>query len=970
MKTPRNYLCVASLSIVSLLTSILCVFCASNGYAANKPKLEKERLLSISVRNLLNDAIVPDTITVDLMRPDSTLILSNKLEVYHRWKSLQLDNRVRFNTKGQDFIVRLSHPDYETVCHKVHIDDYDSYPSITLKIRKLTRFEKAKMLDEVVVTASVIEFVNKGDTIQYNADAFELAEGSMLKELIGRLPGAELKENGQIYVNGRFVDKLLLDGKDFFKNDKLVLLQNLPAYTVKNVQVYEERLPEQLARKSSGDPDYVMNVRLKKDYNVGWLANAEAGGGTHSRYRLRGFGLLYNAKSRFAAYGLMNNLNETGQPSMDGRWNRSSNMQNEIITRGGGFDYNVEPNEKMEFSGNATVQYNTVFANSMVNTQNYIPLGDNYSRRWNNSKTSGLRLDTYHNAGFLTSKVMHDVNAAFSYGTDKSKTSSTEGTFAVIPGDYPSMQSDLQTGMPDTLGILNRYLSMCNADGKHLSASLNDRMRIKMPKGNLLFANVFGSMSRRWSDSGQQYLLQYTGSPENITRRTNPNNKHDYEYGADLRLSLEFGKIDMDVSYNVANNYTYTNTMFYDFVDDGENAAPDPLQQWQRMERMQGILDAGNSYTCGQHSLEQELSCLIGYRKSVNAPDGTNLERMHIWVMPSVKYLCRKMDFNGFNSQRFDKNTWMPGSHIKFEWQKEGMGDLQSYYSFKAEAPEMFDLLDVSLNSDPMNPTLGNPNLKYSLKHAFWVGFNSRDFYREILSLNVSAEYVLNQNTIVYATSFNQATGIRTTIPANVNGNRYGKFEIEAMVKPLRDKNFSFTTGTSFEPSRFVTLISVDGEEGLQKSVSHVEMWQENLMVQYRSHAITGGLHFNYGNRRVTSRTGDFNNYTTQKLYCGVNGLVRLPLNFEISTSLGVQKYYGSTESSLNKPQVIWNARISKSIMNGNLLFSFEGYDILQKIKRTEIDVNAALRRESRYNSVPSFFLFSIKYFFAKKPRK
>lgn len=69
MKTPRNYLCVASLSIVSLLTSILCVFCASNGYAANKPKLEKERLLSISVRNLLNDAIVPDTITVDLMRP-------------------------------------------------------------------------------------------------------------------------------------------------------------------------------------------------------------------------------------------------------------------------------------------------------------------------------------------------------------------------------------------------------------------------------------------------------------------------------------------------------------------------------------------------------------------------------------------------------------------------------------------------------------------------------------------------------------------------------------------------------------------------------------------------------------------------------------------------------------------------------------------------------------------------------------
>lgn len=126
----------------------------------------------------------------------------------------------------------------------------------------------------------------------------------MLQALIARLPGAELKENGQIYVNGRFVNKLLLDGKDFFQNDKLVLLQNLPAYTVKHIQVYERRLPEQLARNGSTDPNLVMDVKLKKDFNAGWLANAEAGGGTHSRYRLRGFGLLYTTKSRFAAYAL------------------------------------------------------------------------------------------------------------------------------------------------------------------------------------------------------------------------------------------------------------------------------------------------------------------------------------------------------------------------------------------------------------------------------------------------------------------------------------------------------------------------------------------------------------------------------------------------------------------------------------------------------------------------------------------
>lgn len=96
------------------------------------------------------------------------------------------------------------------------------------------------MLDEVTVTSSVVQIINKGDTIQFNAEAFELAEGSMLSSLVKKLPGVELRDNGQIYVNGRFVDKLLLNGKDFFNGDKMVLLQNLPAYTVKNVQVYQQ----------------------------------------------------------------------------------------------------------------------------------------------------------------------------------------------------------------------------------------------------------------------------------------------------------------------------------------------------------------------------------------------------------------------------------------------------------------------------------------------------------------------------------------------------------------------------------------------------------------------------------------------------------------------------------------------------------------------------------------------------------
>ena len=120
-----------------------------------------------------------------------------------------------------------------------------------------------------------------GDTLVYNADAFNLAEGSMLDGLIRKLPGVELNKEGEIKVNGRKVESLLLNGKDFFDKDRELILDNMPAFMVKNVQSYERVNP-----KVKGTPEekftpkeLVMNVRLKKDYNSGWVRTAEAGGG-------------------------------------------------------------------------------------------------------------------------------------------------------------------------------------------------------------------------------------------------------------------------------------------------------------------------------------------------------------------------------------------------------------------------------------------------------------------------------------------------------------------------------------------------------------------------------------------------------------------------------------------------------------------------------------------------------------------
>ena len=193
----------------------------------------------------------------------------------------------------------------------------------------------SKMLKEVVVTATKVQFYYKGDTLVFNADAFELAEGSMLDALVRQLPGIELKEGGRIYHNGKYVDALLLNGKDFFRGDHTIMLDNLPAYTVKNIQIYDKwgEQSEFLGQHVMGDNRYVMDVKLKKEYSIGTLGNAEVGCGTEDRWLARLFALRFSDHSRLAAYATANNLNGDRKPGESGSWDPQRLQNGGMLTQ-------------------------------------------------------------------------------------------------------------------------------------------------------------------------------------------------------------------------------------------------------------------------------------------------------------------------------------------------------------------------------------------------------------------------------------------------------------------------------------------------------------------------------------------------------------------------------------------------------------------------------------------------------------
>lgn len=150
----------------SLLTFLLCFIFTASLFAEKKEveKRGKQVILWFDIRDLITDAVVTDTITIDLMYPDSTLIYTKKLRIWNNRRTGAIENTTVFTGYGRDFLVRLSHPDYETVIKPVHVKEKAKYAQVPLRIRRLTKREKQKatMLDEVVVTSSVVEFVHKG----------------------------------------------------------------------------------------------------------------------------------------------------------------------------------------------------------------------------------------------------------------------------------------------------------------------------------------------------------------------------------------------------------------------------------------------------------------------------------------------------------------------------------------------------------------------------------------------------------------------------------------------------------------------------------------------------------------------------------------------------------------------------------------------------------------------------------------
>ena len=265
----------------------------------------------------------------------------------------------------------------------------------TIFLRKKKKLDDEQLLNEVTVTATKVKFYHKGDTLVYNADAFQLSEGSMLDALIRQLPGSELKSDGRIYVNGRFVESLLLNGKDFFKGNNTVLLQNLPTYAVNSIKVYEKKTDlNQFAKRKVEEDEYVMDVNLKKQYNIGRLGNAEAGMANDNMYMGRLFALRSTDHSQLAIFGNMNNMNDYTTPMQGTDWTLDKLPMSRLTTKKVGVNLNVDDRfNRFRLRSNADLTHYDNHEETNAYRTNFLSSGDTYERSMNEAKYCNFYLN-------------------------------------------------------------------------------------------------------------------------------------------------------------------------------------------------------------------------------------------------------------------------------------------------------------------------------------------------------------------------------------------------------------------------------------------------------------------------------------------------------------------------------------------------------------------------------------------------
>ncbi len=946
-------------------------------------------LLYGQVRDFITDE-VKKGVDVELQNADG--ICLGRMKSGGSWnKIVETIDPWCFYVPRQDaqYVVKFSCEGYETKYLPVRFRPSGRKRNYDFGIVKLRRARKEKKLGEATVRATKVKFYMKEDTLVYNADAFQLAEGSMLDALVRQLPGVELKDDGRIFVNGKFVESLLLNGEDFFRGDNTVMLENLPAYMVKDVKVYDKSgdLSEFMGRKVTGDEEYVMDVRLKRQYSVGWIGNVEGGMGTADRYLGRLFALRFTPQSRLSVYGNLNNVNESRKPGTSGQWSPSNMPVGLDATKTGGVDYMVkDKRRRYELSGNAQATHLDRDNYSRTSQTNFLEGGDTWSERMSQILSCNTTVTTSHSWKFNWEKTMLIVNPNFRYGKYRNWSQSASATFDADPSDIAGLMDSILR--PEVGGLLrrmavNRSRTEYQVDGQNWSASLPFHLFQNFNRSDdvlQLSGNVKYQDSRM--DRYDHYAVDYPNSADyastrdfrNRYYRDRPNQNWEYELTAYYRYWFPFNMcIFPSYRYYGANRRHDYGLFRLDELgagwgEDAPLGVLPSVTDW-----MDDTYDANNSYRRRLDESEHTPALNMTWEgKTGNRGQGYT----KVFVELPVRIPTHHLDYRRAALDTAFSRTavlFEPSFNIEHYWRNR-TNSLEFTYRRKGNLVNATSLLPIRSDDDPLNITLGNPGLRDSYNNSLSLTYGNRNSGKQRF-LNVSAGYTVTEDQQAMGYVYNRATGVRTYRMDNVNGNYSLTGGVNYQTPLDRQKRLTLSTNTDASFYHNVDLIGVetDGTAAYaspERSTVRTLWLGETLKLDYRYDWLKLGAKASAAWRGAQSDRPDFERVSAVDFNYGLTAQVELPAGFQLYTDLTMYSRRGYDASEMNTNELVWNARLSKPLWKNRLTVMVDGFDILGQLSNVTHVLNGQGRTETFRKALPRYAMVHLVYRLNVKPKK
>ena len=691
----------------------------------------------------------------------------------------------------------------------------------------------AVMLKEAVVVAEAPQVTVVEDTLMYNSSAYRTPEGAMLEELVKKLPGAEIDDDGNVKINGKELKKIMVDGKEFFGGDVKTGLKNLPVDMVDKLKTYDKK--SDLARVTGiddGEEETVLDLTVKKGMNQGWFGNADLGAGTKDRYTGRMMLNRFIDNTQFSIIGSANNVNDQGFSGGGGgpRW-RSNNGLNATKMLGATF---ATQTNKIELGGSVRYNFQDGDISSINSSERFLQNGNSYSNSNNKNRNKGTNVNADFRMEWKPDTLTNIIfRPNFSYGRTNNASLSESGTFnedpfnlVANPNDYLNFDNLSDDPLKDIRVNATNSASLSKGNSLSGNATLQVNRKLNNKGRNLTFRGVFGygdNDNDQYTQSETRYyqLLNHLGGDSILYRNqyiTTPT--HNYNYTAQVTYSEPIAKATfLQFSYQFQYKYSKSDKTTFDLLDYPDWTIGGTLPSGYEAHAVDS-LSKNAEYRYYNHDASVGLRFI---RQKYQLNVGMSFQ-------PQNSTLSYKKGDYMIDTTRTVFN-FAPNMDLRFRFSK--VSQLRFTYRGRSSQPTMENLLPITDNSNPLNIRMGNPGLKPSFAHTMRLFYNTYNAEKQ-RGIMTHFSFTATQNSISKSTRYNEETGGLITRPENINGN-WNAFGLFGFNTALRNKKYTINTFTNINYQNNVAFLYNQDTKNNDRNTSTGLMLGERVTGSYRN---------------------------------------------------------------------------------------------------------------------------------------